>query len=274
MDYTFDPLYHIVQYGFHGGNHGSWQVDSVDMQRTESQSTSCSVDSHATAATSTSRNSLATDCSSLDPELTKFDLDLTKDGVYMETAASHTGRPSSHGLFAIDETLVATGSHLQEVPQTQTLVLADCLPQYSTQASLQGAAWDATLTAQSWISNQCWFDDQGPPYITNQAVDEALEGFQGQAQDPPARRAVQKVLKTQLSSHFSSEDPSDSVTTSILQHAAYQLQIRLEGPEVINICYYAILTILTQLANPELANLDLDNPEPINQYSDDSAPVP
>ncbi|KAK3906723.1 hypothetical protein C8A05DRAFT_40478 [Staphylotrichum tortipilum] len=237
------------------------------MERSDSQSTSCSDASCFTTDSSSSSLSLATDYSSLDPELTKY-------GAFLETS-SQPGLSSPHEPFAVDATLAAAGSHFpqggEELPQT--LHLADRSPQFSTNASREGAAWHATLVAQNWISNQWSFGEQGPPYISAQAVSEALGRHHEQRELDPTRLAVQDVLSQQLADHFnSSAAPSYAVTENILEQAAYQLQTLLEGPEVVHICYYAIVATLTELFKPAI---DLENHRSDGQCSSDSsAPVP
>lgn len=281
MDTTLHPSYPIVSYGFHGGQYGSWR-NAAEMERSDSQSTSCSVDSFHTIGSSSSAYSVATDYSTLDPELAnldsqlnKLDPQLTQYGDF-EEAPLHTDlAAAAHEPFAVDHTLAAAGSHLPQSDEhlPQTLPLPDPLLPFSTWDSVGGAAWDATEAAKFRIASGWSFGDQGPMYITNQAVGEAFARCQEQRQDIPARQAVQVVLRQQLVDHFNGMDRSYGITAGILEEAAYQLQTFVQGPEAVSICFLAIVGTLAELVGLPIVPMDLENPAPDDQYSGDSAPI-
>jgi hypothetical protein len=73
-----------------------------------------------------------------------------------------------------------------------------------------------------------------------------LQGAREHGQEA-ARAAVQSVLYQQLYRQFNDMDHFHTDTKTILEEAAYQLQLRLQGPKVFDICCCAIGVTLIQL---------------------------
>jgi hypothetical protein len=242
-----DPLYLSdleAQDGFWDG--------SASMQRSDSQSTACTINSSYTASTVVSGYSSATDFSSLE-------CTLPEDGTYRE-ASSYPDPCSFNETHDANHMLSATGSQYYQsgTQMPQGLQLPSTLHIFSTQAGNEEAAWQATLAANSLIINQQTFSDGGPFLITSDAVEEALRRYQDQGHEEPVRPAVQDVLHQQLylrrgdTEHFYNEN------IRLLQEAAYELQRRLQGDEVIHICYYAIAAVLADLTgDPEADSNDV-----------------
>lgn len=231
------PLYPRGSGGFQSQD-GVWD-NSVSMERSDSQSTSCTIDSSYTI--STSGHSSATDYSSVDSAFTA--------GGKWQEASSY---PDPGSFFEYPDTnhmLATTGSQYQETGHQlpQALHLSSPLQPLTTRAGIEEAARQATMAANILIINQQSVGDGGPSFITSEAVEEALQWHQDQGTEEPVRPAVQDVLYRQLYPCFSDIDHSSTDISRILEEAAYQLQIRLQGPNVLGICFYAILTILVEL---------------------------
>jgi hypothetical protein len=84
--------------------------------------------------------------------------------------------------------------------------------------------------------------------VTCDVVDEALWRLQDQGQDSSPRAAVQDVLYRHLYRQFKDGEQFQEDPSRTLREAAYQLQLRLQGPKVPEICYYALLAVLAKLA--------------------------
>ncbi|KAK4154172.1 hypothetical protein C8A00DRAFT_14691 [Chaetomidium leptoderma] len=257
-----DPSRPTAFEGFQGQD-GSWD-DSVSMQRSDSQSTTCTVDSSYTTGTVFSGCSSVTDYSSIDPAL-------TEEGTYGEIL-SYPDPCSFYEAPDAAQMLSATGSQYQQSGHLlpQALHLTSHLQQFSTQPGIEDAAWHATLAAKSLTASRLSFEDGGTSFITSEAVEEALQSYHGHGAEEPVRPAVQEVLYQQLQPRFGDVDHFYTDITMILEEAAYQLQSRLQGPEVLEICFYAIVTVLAKLMGGDTeaddntggssGSVDLDTP--------------
>lgn len=232
---------------------GFWD-GSASMQRSDSQSTACTINSSYTTSTVVSGYSSATDFSSLE-------CTLPKDGTYQE--ASSYPDPCSYGeTHDANHMLSATGSqyYQSETQIPQGLQLPSPLQLLSTKAGNEEAAWQATLAANSLIINQQTFSDGGPFLVTSEAVKEALRWHQDQGHEEPVRPAVQDVLRQQLYLRLGDIDHFYNEIIRLLQEAAFQLQKRLQGDEVMHICFYAIAAVLADLTgDPEADNNDVSS---------------
>ncbi|KAH6842575.1 hypothetical protein B0I37DRAFT_417744 [Chaetomium sp. MPI-CAGE-AT-0009] len=237
------------------------------MQRSDSQSTACTIDSSYTTGTVVSGYSSATDFSSLEPTL-------PEDGSYRDTSSY----PDPYSLYEAADAnhmLSATGSQYQQsgTQLPQGLQLPGPLQLFTTQAGNEEAAWQATLAANSLIIDQQTFSDGGPFLITSEAVEEALQRHQDQGDEEPVRPAVQDVLYQQLYLRLGDTDHYYSEIIRLLQEAAYQLQIRLQGPKVIEICFYAIAAVLADMTgDPEASNNDVSS-GPVDARSPNPGPT-
>jgi hypothetical protein len=230
---------------------GFWD-GSASMQRSDSQSTACTFDSSYTTSTVVSGYSSATDFSSLEPTL-------PEDGSYRD-AQSYQDSYSICEVADANHMLSATGSQYQQsgTQLPQGLQLPSPLQLFTTQAANEEAAWQATLAANSLIIDQQTFSDGGPFLVTSEAVEEALRRHQDQGDEEPVRPAVQDVLYQQLCLRLGDTDHFYPEIIRLLQEAAYQLQIRLQGPKVIEICFYAIAAVLADMTGePEVDNNDV-----------------
>lgn len=205
--------------------------DSSSMQRSSSQSTAYTVDSNYTAST-----------------------DLTDYSACHDPSASlyqyAYGEPPD-----TEHLLCATGSqyHHNNTQLRQSLQLYSPLQLfYSRIGSIENAARQATESARFLISSQGSYGLAGLSVITSDAVEEALRRLQEQGQDSSPRAAVQHVLRAHLYRQFRDMDMDPLFLTTdplaVLEEAAYQLQLCLQGPKVLGICYYAIVAVLAQLA--------------------------
>ncbi|KAK4126670.1 hypothetical protein N657DRAFT_661066 [Parathielavia appendiculata] len=257
-DYSYSATF-----GRFPGQDGGWDV-SLSMERSESQSTSCTVDSNYTASASFSRLSSPTEYSSesaffIDddylhcqassyPDPTSFD-ELRNANHMLSATGSQYQESDHHMLSATGFQYQESDHHLPRVPQ-----LSSASQPLNSQASIEKAAWRATLAANSLVITRPSFGDHGPSVITFEAVEEALQRQLEQGFEEPVRPAVQDILYQELSPRFHKMDLFHAEMTRILEEAAYQLQIRLQGPKVIDICYYAIVAILARLIRiPECA---------------------
>ena len=99
-----------------------------------------------------------------------------------------------------------------------------------------------------------------------QAGDRELGGAALGGDEEPVRLAVQAVLRQQLDLRFGDTDHFYPEIVRLLQEAAYQLQIRLQGPDVIDICFLAIAAVLASLTG----NLEADNNGVSSGQADDA----
>lgn len=217
------------------------QDDDANMQRTDSQSTSSS---WCTANTSSSGYRPTAYSSSNGTAFTEEGTDgETSPDLLLYTC------PSSQPQDA-DYILSATGSqhHMyvgQPIPQDLQFLspsqLFDC-----EITDIEQAARRATRNASSLILSGASSGEGKPFVITHKAVDEELRRGRSRDQEA-ARAAVQNVLYKQLYRKFHDMDHYSTDAAGILDEAAYQLQLRLQGPEVSEICYYAISIVLAKL---------------------------
>ncbi|KAK3332431.1 hypothetical protein B0T19DRAFT_103152 [Cercophora scortea] len=83
--------------------------------------------------------------------------------------------------------------------------------------------------------------------ITNKAVEDAKRQIRKRTPNAPTREAIQEVLYRTLYCTFTDPEKAYTDTSMALYEAAYQLQLRVEGPEASDISYYAIMAVLDQL---------------------------
>jgi len=234
------------------GQDGAW-YGSAGMLRTDSQSTSCTVDSSYTTSTVVSGYSSATDFSSVEHAL-------PEDDAYCERSAypdpCSIYEPPYEPVDA-NHILSATGSqYFQNGHQLpQALQLSSPLPALGTLAGNEHAARQATFVAASLIINGQPFGNSNSSLITSEAIEEALKARRDQGMEEPVRPAVQDVLYRQLQPLFGDIDHYYADIIRLLEEAAYQLQIRLQGPEVLEICSVAIAVVLAMLTG----NTEADN---------------
>lgn len=218
-------------FGVVAGRDDAWP-DSTSMQRSSSQSTTHTVGSSYTASTD------LTDYSSFGPS----PIEGPSTSLYHFSYA----QPQD-----ADHLLSATGSQYQHSDRRlpQDLQLSSPLQLLNGSfGSIEEAARQATEYARTLIDSQGSYGLAGLSVVTSEAVDEALWRLQEQGQDSSPRAAVQDVLHQHLYYHFRDMSQFQSDPSIALEEAAYQLQLRLQGPEVLDICYYAIVATLAQLA--------------------------
>ena len=227
----------------------SWQSRSgTDMDRT--------VGSNSTTLTSYSAHSSATAFSTHDLIFPKVEAD--------QASSSYPELPAVYE--DINHFLSATGDQFSQEPCTPSP-----LEPFTTQAGREDAAWQATHAARLMITEPQFFWNANPLFITSEAVEGAIRGYRVLGIDDPARPSVQHVLLQHLYPRFSDlEHFSYPEINQILKEAAYQLQVRLEGPEAIGICYVAIAAVLAELMGPEQAAGEASGQELINLDGADS----
>ncbi|GAB1316224.1 hypothetical protein MFIFM68171_06434 [Madurella fahalii] len=202
------------------------------MQRSSSQSTTYTVGSSYTTSTD------LTDYSSFSQS--------PIDG----PSTSHYQYPYPHSQDT-DHLLSATGSQYQHSDRQlpQVLQLSSPLQLFNGSfGSIEEAARQATEYARSLIDSQGSYGLANLSIVSSEAVDEALWRLQEQGGDSSPRAAVQDVLHQHLYRQFTDIGQLQSDPNIALEEAAYQLQLRLQGPKVLDICYYAIVATLAQLA--------------------------
>jgi hypothetical protein len=253
-----DPSYSTTFRGV-SGQDGGWD-NSVSMQRSESQSTNCTISSGYTASSSFSGLSSATDYSSAGPAF------FNNDEHYFQTS-SYQDPSFFDGPENANHILSATGSQYQQSDEhlPQELALPSPSQPLRSQAGIEEAAWNATLVASSLVINQQQaYGGYGPSVITFEAVEEALQRRMGQGFEEPVRPAVQDVLYQQLRPRFDDMDRFHADIPRILEEAAFHLQIRVQGPKVVDICYYAIVTVLAELIREPEADMNAVSSEPVD----------
>lgn len=114
----------------------------------------------------------------------------------------------------------------------------------------EGAAWEATYQAQGFLSQMSY---QRPNFsmIRCEDVDRALGDLRKRKPAATNWEAVQTVLQRYLYRYLS-RHPRDAPRnqeriTDALQEAACQIQMRVQGEEALNICFYAIAAVLAKL---------------------------
>ncbi|KAL2022021.1 hypothetical protein VTK56DRAFT_6261 [Thermocarpiscus australiensis] len=223
---------------------GSWH-GSAPMQRTESQATDSTTESSGTTSSGTLASHGLQSLFSEDPS---------------EFFTSHDSSPSWYTWSSSEpqdpsQLLSSTGSQDQLSSQQlpQALQLSNPWLFHREVGSIEEAARQATGYANSLILSQQPLRGDWPSVVTSEAVEVALQKLREQGLDASPRAAVQDVLHQELHRRFNNTDQTHTDTSKILEEAAYQLQLRLQGPEVSEICYYAILSVLAGLAT------DLEN---------------
>ncbi|KAM7186308.1 zinc finger protein AEBP2 [Naviculisporaceae sp. PSN 640] len=114
----------------------------------------------------------------------------------------------------------------------------------------EAAAWEATSQAQGWLSQTSY---QAPNFswIRCDDVDRALGNLQKQNPAVTNWEAVQEVLQQHLfrylSRHPRTKPQSQRKIMGALQEAACQIQMRVQGEEALDICYFAIAAVLAKL---------------------------
>ncbi|KAJ4287086.1 hypothetical protein N0V88_007780 [Collariella sp. IMI 366227] len=218
------------------GQDDGWD-DSVDMQRSDSNSSTCTVD---TISSSLSGYSSATDYSYVDPAL----LDL-KDLAYIQT----TSDPAPPGFSEpqdSDQLPYATGAQYQGGYNISQLQISEPPPPSdANHVSIEKAAQQATLAASRMVLGGQWFQDANLVWVPDNVVEGAIRWYQGKGAGEPVRLAVQEILRRQLR-QLSLSNNMDPLYR-VLQEAAYQLQRRLQGPNVLAICHAAIGAVLAEL---------------------------
>jgi len=267
---SYPNYQHFSAYGGLQSQYGSWG-DEHSMQRSDSQSTNCTVDSSYTTASSFSACSSTT-------EYSATDFALPTDGTCPEASASAYPDPGQlYDRHDVNHMLSATGSQYQQSGYhlPQALHLPGPSKQFTTRAGREDAAWQATLVANSLIIVQQPCSAGSPSFISSEAVEEAFQRHQEQGADEPARPAVQDVLYQQLYPRISDVDLYYSDIIRILEEGAYQLQIRLQCPEVLDICYYALAAVLTELTgDPEEESKGPAKSEPVDPQDPNSPSAP
>lgn len=250
------------------GQHGSWN-DVHSMQRSDSNSTTCTVDSSYTATSSLSGYSSIT-------EYSVGDFTWAPDGTYQK-APAYPDLGHLHEHHDVSHMVSETGSQHQhsgyQLPQPSHR--PSRLEQFTTREGREDAAWTATLAANTLIIAQRPYGDGGPTFISSGALEEALQGYLRRGVDEPVRPAVQDVLYQQLHPRIHDVDSYYDDIMRILEEAAYQLQIRLQCPEVLGICFYSLATVLTKLiGDPEEESKGPANVEPVDRRDPSSIPAP
>ncbi|KAK4244114.1 hypothetical protein C7999DRAFT_17592 [Corynascus novoguineensis] len=236
---------------FDGFQHqdGNW-YGSSGMFRSGSQSTNCTVDSSYTASTVISGYSSATEISSSVEWAPAEDVNYPETPLYPDPCSSYEPSDANHILSATGSQYLQSGHSWP-----QALQLSNPSLTLGKRAGNEEAARQATLVANSWIINGQRFGDCHSTLITSEAVDEAVRVQLDKGVDEPVRPAVQDILYQQLKPRFSDIDYYYTDIIRLLEEAAYHLQIRLQGPEVFEICSIAIAAVLAMLsADPEADN--------------------
>ena len=209
------------------------------MERCFSGSTDRTAGSNYTTHTSYSAHSSATAYSTHDFIFPKDEAD--------QGPLSYPDPPAVYELQDLNHFLSATGDQFSQEPCPSSP-----LEPFTTKVGREDAAWQATHAAHIMITNPQLFWNTSPSFITAEAVDEAIQGYREQGVDEPARPGVQDVLSQHLYVRFRAIEPfSYPEIGQILKEAAYQLQVRLQGPEALDICYLAIAAVLAELMDPE-----------------------
>ncbi|KAL2162383.1 hypothetical protein VTH06DRAFT_7296 [Thermothelomyces fergusii] len=222
--------------------YGGW-YGAAGMKRSDSQSTSCTINTSHTAGTAASGYSSATDISSAEDAFLEDTISgdissLRPDLCFSREPSDAKHIPSATGTQYRDN----DGSWAQQLPPSNPM------PVFGTRAGNEDAAWQATLAANSLIANRQPPGDGRSPLISSEAVDEAVKVYQDHGVEEPVRPAIQDVLYCHLQPRFSNIDRYYADIFQILEEAAYQLQVRLQGPRVLEICSIAIAAVLAMLS--------------------------
>lgn len=257
MERYLDPPYPSAPGGVPDQD-GLWD-GSAGMERSDSQSSSCTVDSSYTISTGISAYSAySAYTSATDPS--PLELPVHGNGAYEKTTSSSSYPDPCTYYEHADANLVlsATGSQYQysSSQNPQSLQLSTPFHPLGTQEGNDEAARQATLTATALIIEGRSFDDDRLPSITSAVVEASVQRFQAQNIEEPVRPAIQEVLYQQLRPQFSNRDYYHLSITQLLEEAAYQLQIRLQDPKVLDVSFLAIATVLHRLSREELEEHD------------------
>ncbi|KAK4142051.1 uncharacterized protein C8A04DRAFT_30307 [Dichotomopilus funicola] len=229
------------------------------MERSDSQSSSCTVGSSYTISTGLSAYSTYSGYTSA-TDSSPLELPVCDDGTYEKTASSSSyPDPSTYYEHAdANHVLSATGSQYQysSLQNSQALQLSTPFHPLGTQEGNEEAAWQATLTATSLIIDRRAFEDDGPAGITSVVVEASVQRFLAYNIEEPVRPAIQEVLYQQLRPLFNNRDYHHLSIIRLLEEAAYQLQIRLQDPKVLDVSFWAIATVLHRLSREELEEHD------------------
>ena len=242
---------------------GSWQsLPGADMERGLSGSTNRTAGSNYTTHTSSSAHSSATACST-------HDFTFPKDEAY-QGPSSYPDPPSVYEPQDLNHFVSATGDQFSQDPCPSSP-----LEPFTTKDGREDTAWQATHAAHFMITNPELFWNASPSFITAEAVDEAIQRYRDQGVDEPARPGVQDVLLHHLMHRFRAIEyfPYPEID-QILKEAAYHLQMRLQGPEALDICYLAIAAVLAELMDPEEEASELNSQELIDLDGADSLSDP
>ncbi|AEO59225.1 hypothetical protein MYCTH_2307326 [Thermothelomyces thermophilus ATCC 42464] len=248
-----NPWYPSAMNGFQTQD-GGW-YGAAGMKRSDSQSTSCTVDTSCTASTVASGYSSATDISSAEYACSEDTIygdmpSLCPDLCSFREPPDANHIPSATGSQYLDN----GGSWPQPLP------LSSPLPALGTRAGNEDAAWQATLAANSLITNRQPPGNGRSSLISSVAVDEAVKMHQDRGVEEPVRPAIQDVLYRHLRPRFSDIDHYYADIIQLLEEAAYQLQVRLQGPQVMEICSIAIAAVLAMLSEDAGADNNGANP--------------
>ncbi|KAK4240221.1 hypothetical protein C8A03DRAFT_13431 [Achaetomium macrosporum] len=211
------------------------------MERSTSQSTSRTVDSKYTA-TSSSSGCYSADYVSIGPSL-------AKDGAFFDEPP--TLYPASYSeAHDTAHLLSALGAQYQHTSQQlpQELQFYSPLQHFDRRmGSIEDAARQATENARSLITNERALGQYNLSVITFQAVEEARQRLEKQGLEASPRAAVQNIVYELLHRLFIDTDCCYTDTNLILEEAAYQLQVQVQGEEALDICYLAIVSVLAML---------------------------
>jgi len=155
------------------------------------------------------------------------------------------------------------GSQYQGVEESSPFQLLE------SRAGDEAAALHATQVAQEQLISDAY---RKPSFtiVTYEAVDSALKYLRKRAPDASDRDAVQDVLRRYISRQLKDVNPNQTKISTALQEAACQLQLRVQGEEAYNICYYSIASVLArlreQLPDENLEAQDQEGSSSMRQY--------
>lgn len=159
------------------------------------------------------------------------------------------------------------GSQYQDIEESTP----DSLPfqLLESRAGDEAAALQVTQIAQEQLVSDAY---RKPSFtiVTFDAVDSALKHLRKRVASCSDREAVQDVLWRYLSRQLNDANHNRENVNTALQEAACQLQLRVQGEEAYNICYYAIAAVLADLREPlpdeSFETQDQGGPSPMGQY--------
>ncbi|KAM7221361.1 hypothetical protein V8F06_003329 [Rhypophila decipiens] len=185
----------------------------------------------------------------------------TSTSEYTQTAASeYTRAPASeyaeyseyteYPQTTASEYFTAQATDYSPAPASEYTQTGASVPLLGSREGDDAAAREASMYAQQILSQTAY---RTPRFsmIRGEDVDETLGELQ--RRDPAAtdreavQAALQRFLSRYLSRHASGTDKDQAVITDALREAAFQLQLRIQGKEAVEICYYAIAVVLANL---------------------------